>query len=422
MLRLSKILIFSLLFFQFLVCLYLFNGKNTSLGKAKSAKILVPEKLLADDPFDQPFLSRASNSTIRFETQKYSTHFCVAYNVTKASGNFRADGLEPITLAIHATSHYMTTIEGQCSSRNWNGPISVSLFVDRYSSNTVEYIHEVHRCSSKINQKLSVHIVYRMAPFQTTCDPIYIPRSTRKCQDFGAVERQHERAKIVPPFQIYPINVMRNVARKGALSEIHMMADVEMVFSEGFALNLKRVANKYINGKDKNVLVIRRFEVDMKAKIPKDHQQLFLMIKAFRAFEFHHKYFPAGHTIESLWTWFRMSRNATDVYAWPIEYKSSSWEAQLVLHRKDPYNPEYFPTRIRDQQSLVYNCCRANYRFLIASHVFNVHRGVKTSESNLSSAVLTHQKKLRLRASKRFQSLMNETYPNTYQRCGKFLM
>lgn len=69
----------------------------------------------------------------------------------------------------------------------------------------------------------------------------------------------------------------------------------------------------------------------------------------------------------------------------------------MILHRKDPYNPEYIPTRIRDQQSLVYELCRANYTFHLASHVFNVHRGVKTKETNLSSAVLTHQKRLRTR-------------------------
>uniref|UniRef100_A0A8R1DS14 I-beta-1,3-N-acetylglucosaminyltransferase n=1 Tax=Caenorhabditis japonica TaxID=281687 RepID=A0A8R1DS14_CAEJA len=359
---------------------------------------------------------------IRFETEKYGSHFCVSYNVTKAGGNFRDDGLEPISLVIHATSNYMKEIEGQCSSRNWNGPISVALFVDRYSSEAVEYLHEVHRCSTKVNQKLSLHVVYRMAPFQKVCDPILIKRSSRKCSLFNATIRSRERGRVIPPFQIYPINVMRNVARKGALSYIHMMADVEMIFSEGFATKMKSLANQYMNGKDRKLLVIRRFEVDNKARTPSDHKELFLMIKAFRAFEFHHKYFPVGHTIESLWHWFRMSKNKSEVYAWPIEYKSSSWEAQLILHKEDPYNPEYFPTRIRDQQSLVYELCRANYTFHLASHVFNVHRGVKTSETNLASAVLTHQRRLRLRSYKRFMHYINSTYPDTFGQCGKFVM
>ncbi|CAL2041278.1 unnamed protein product [Caenorhabditis brenneri] len=359
---------------------------------------------------------------IKYDTKKYGSDFCVAYNVTRATGEFREDGLEPISLVLHATSHYMKEIEGQCSSRNWNGPISVSLFVDRTSSEAVEYLHEVHRCSSKVNQKLSLHIVYRMSPFQKVCDPIFVKRSLRKCNTFNATIRSRERSRVIPPFQIYPINVMRNVARKGALSSIHMTADVEMVFSEGFAVKMKALANKYINGKEKKLLVIRRFEVDNKAHVPVDHKELFVMIKAFRAFEFHHKFFAAGHTIESLWQWFRMSKNQTDAYAWQIDYKSSSWEAQLIMHRKDPYNPEYFPTRIRDQQSLVYELCRANYTFHLASHVFNVHRGVKTQETNLSSAVLTHQKRLRTRSYKRFMHYINSTYPDTFDQCGKFVM
>ncbi|KAF1758550.1 hypothetical protein GCK72_015009 [Caenorhabditis remanei] len=359
---------------------------------------------------------------IKYETKKYGSDFCVAYNVTRATGDFRDDGLEPISLVLHATSHYMREIEGQCSSRNWNGPISVSLFVDRTSSEAVDYLHEVHRCSTKVNQKLSLHIVYRMSPFQKVCDPIIVKRSLRKCSTFNATIRSRERGRVIPPFQIYPINVMRNVARKGALSYIHMTADVEMVFSEGFAVKMKALANKYITEKDKKLLVIRRFEVDNKAHVPVDHKELFVMIKAFRAFEFHHKYFPAGHTIESLWQWFRMSKNQTEAYAWQIDYKSSSWEAQLILHRKDPYNPEYIPTRIRDQQSLVYELCRANYTFHLASHVFNVHRGVKTQETNLSSAVLTHQKRLRTRSYKRFMHYINSTYPDTFDQCGKFVM
>ncbi|EFO89123.1 hypothetical protein CRE_21075 [Caenorhabditis remanei] len=351
---------------------------------------------------------------IKYETKKYGSDFCVAYNVTRASGDFRDDGLEPISLVLHATSHYMREIEGQRFSVPLvtgmvQSPFPFSLIVLQVKQSIIfmkcidvprKLIRRYPHLNVKVGMRsfqLSLHIVYRMSPFQKVCDPIIVKRSLRKCSTFNATIRSRERGRVIPPFQIYPINVMRNVARKGALSYIHMTADVEMVFSEGFAVKMKALANKYITEKDKKLLVIRRFEVDNKAHVPVDHKELFVMIKAFRAFEFHHKYFPAGHTIESLWQWFRMSKNQTEAYAWQIDYKSSSWEAQLILHRKDPYNPEYIPTRIRDQQSLVYELCRANYTFHLASHVFNVHRGVKTQETNLSSAVLTHQKRLRTR-------------------------
>lgn len=65
--------------------------------------------------FDQKSSGKEEGEYIRFEAQKYSLDFCVAYNVTQASGNFRDDGLEPISLVIHATSHYMRDIEGQVS-------------------------------------------------------------------------------------------------------------------------------------------------------------------------------------------------------------------------------------------------------------------------------------------------------------------
>ncbi|CAB3409231.1 unnamed protein product [Caenorhabditis bovis] len=374
------------------VCLFHFRWK-IFLHNSSVRQQLSPTKSVQNSTS----LRDNDESTIRFKTIEHGSEFCVAFNVTQASSTFREDGLEPISLIMHATSHFMRDIETQCSTRNWNGPISVSLFIDQYSVDAVDYIHEVHRCSAKINSKLNVHVVYRKSPYQLECNPVTIKRSFRKCATFNATIRSRERSRIIPPFGIYPINVMRNVARIGAPSDIQMLADIEMVFSEGFALKMKKLANQYIDGKQKNLLVIR-------------------------AFEFHHKYFPAGHTIESLWQWFRMSKNTTEPYAWEIDYKSSSWEAQFILHRNDPHNAEFMPTRIRDQQALVYELCRAGYKFLLVSHVFNVHKGVKTKETNLSSAVLTHQRRLRARAFRKFSTIMNATYPDTYKYCGKFIM
>ncbi|CAD6195669.1 unnamed protein product [Caenorhabditis auriculariae] len=358
------------------------------------------------------------NSTVAVQTERISYEFCVAYNVTKAHGRFRDDGLEPISLAIHTTSHYVYDVEEQCSTRSWNGPVSVALFVDRFSSNAVDYLYDLHRCAPKMN----LHVVYRLSAFQKKCEPIFVNVSNMPCSNFTREFRGKTVGKIINSFGIYPINVMRNVARRGAMSNIHVIADVEMKFSLGFALNMKKLANVYINGQEKNVIVIRRFEVDSSKNVPKDHTELFNMIKSREAFEFHHKFFPLGHTIEGLWHWFRVSRNYTDPVAWEIPYKGSSWEAQVIQHRNDPYSADYMPTRIRDQQALIYELCRANYTFLLASQVFNVHRGVKIAETNINTAVVNHQMKIRSRAFQTYKHQIDTKYPETHRRCGLFVM
>ncbi|KIH57895.1 hypothetical protein ANCDUO_11909, partial [Ancylostoma duodenale] len=72
-----------------------------------------------------------------------------------------------------------------------------------------------------------------------------------------------------------------------------------------------------------------------------------------------------------------------------------SWEPQFIMHATDPLSEEGMPTRIRDQQALAYELCRANYTFLLASQLFNVHRGVKRVTTSMDSAVVEHQKRLR---------------------------
>uniref|UniRef100_A0A1I7U2N1 Glycosyltransferase n=1 Tax=Caenorhabditis tropicalis TaxID=1561998 RepID=A0A1I7U2N1_9PELO len=72
---------------------------------------------------------------------------------------------------------------------------------------------------------------------------------------------------------MYPINLMRNVARKGAKSDFHLIVDADMVMSEGFAEKVKMIVNQMIDGKNKNALVVRRFETDDQT-IPKNLNQL----------------------------------------------------------------------------------------------------------------------------------------------------
>lgn len=67
---------------------------------------------------------------------------------------------------------------------------------------------------------------------------------------------------------------MRNIARKGAQTDLQFIMDGDMVPSEGFATKIKRIANEVIDGKNKRVLAIRRFETSDTAEIPRDHLKL----------------------------------------------------------------------------------------------------------------------------------------------------
>lgn len=83
---------------------------------------------------------------------------------------------------------------------------------------------------------------------------------------------------MISPFGVYPINTMRNVARKGAPSHFHLISDVEMIFSyarlvlfdgsfrDGFARLAKKTANENLCEECGNLIVVRRFELEAKVK------------------------------------------------------------------------------------------------------------------------------------------------------------
>ncbi|RCN50241.1 hypothetical protein ANCCAN_03658 [Ancylostoma caninum] len=142
--------------------------------------------------------------------------------------SFREDQLEPISLATHSTSLYLNLLEEQVQS--WDGPISLALFIDRASAGAVQYLIDLHRCDRAYTDKLSLHVVYKLSAFQERCQPLPMVTQAKPCRNLTQKYRKSFLQYLVPPFGIYPINVMRNVARRGAPSSIHLISDIEMIF------------------------------------------------------------------------------------------------------------------------------------------------------------------------------------------------
>ncbi|PIC29757.1 hypothetical protein B9Z55_021245 [Caenorhabditis nigoni] len=346
--------------------------------------------------FKNGFHLKRGQKETEMPTIMHNDEFCILYNFLDATDTFREDGLEPVTLAIHGTSEMMKMIEAKPS--NWDGPISLGLFLDFHSTNALEYISILHRCDAEFQRKVTVHFAFRISPFQDKCPVINIGQTENiECEVF-LKNRDKYRNSVTGSFQLYPSNLMRNIARRGAKSDIHFIADVDMIMSENFATKIKPIANEMIDGKNKKLLVVR---VD----------------------EFHRKFFFAGHQIKNLSDWFKISDASDTISAWEIPYSSSSWEIQPILHRNDLYNADYFPARMRVMQSLIYSSCRAGYTFHLLSHVFDVHEGVKLDDTAYSKSVIAHSKKYgRQIAYDRYVKEMNEKYPDTISRCGTFVM
>lgn len=101
----------------------------------------------------------------------------------------------------------------------------------------------------------TVHFAFRISPSQTECPVIYTS-GYKDCVTFFQ-KNTELLEEMEDPFQIYPINLMRNIARRGAKSDLHLIVDTDMVMSTNFAKMVKPVANRMIDGMNKQVLVVR---------------------------------------------------------------------------------------------------------------------------------------------------------------------
>uniref|UniRef100_A0AC34G5F0 Uncharacterized protein n=1 Tax=Panagrolaimus sp. ES5 TaxID=591445 RepID=A0AC34G5F0_9BILA len=222
--------------------------------------------------------------------------------------------------------------------------MSVSLIIDENGFTSLAAYKLLYSCEPLMNQFVTTHIVW-IETLKSPCDSTFI---TSK---INVLISKH--ILNIP----YPPNTLRNIARFGALTKIHLIADIENHFSKNANYLLNSIANKVTK---QNVIAIRRFEYDENEREPETPQILKDMLKTRKAFEFHHFLASKSHAIENLDAWLNYSVNLTNhVTIVPIKYMGSTWEPQLMVHTLHPYHFEGVPIRFADQQMLPYELCRA---------------------------------------------------------------
>uniref|UniRef100_A0A1I7UU61 Glyco_trans_2-like domain-containing protein n=1 Tax=Caenorhabditis tropicalis TaxID=1561998 RepID=A0A1I7UU61_9PELO len=268
---------------------------------------------------NQFFDARPENSDNLITMEMLENEYCIGYNFLKATKSFREpDGLEPVTLATHATSDMINELEN--IPEMWDGPISIALFLDVQSQNALIYLSAVHRCVPGFREK--VGITSHCLPNDT------IPKIMPSIAN-NAFKR---------------LLLMRNVARKGAMTDLHFIMDADMIVSEGMAQRVKKIANEMIDGDRKTVLLVRRFENDH-VDIPRNVGDLEEALREERTFEFHHAFYSVAHKIENLDSWIQYSTTSSEITTWPIQYPTLALTVvalHVILHtvRHGTPNPD----------------------------------------------------------------------------------
>uniref|UniRef100_A0A914PEH3 Glycosyltransferase family 92 protein n=1 Tax=Panagrolaimus davidi TaxID=227884 RepID=A0A914PEH3_9BILA len=371
----------------FAACLLLFIGLTDRTNDGGSPNVLsfdvdIPSLLHNNKKKSiSPKTEEDAPKVITWNRNNSTDKFCVWFNFTKAT---KESDFRSISLCTHGSIGYSKFVFDH--AQNWDDRISVALLVDSAGFNALKTYLKLHKCMENTTEKVSTHLVWK--PENETCSTFFIldaleePLNATDFIDNCNVD-DHIDAGLFnhTTADLYYPNTLRNVAREGAGTELHLIADIENHFSFN-ASEILLEATKDVDKKSKIAVVVRRFEYNTSFDEPRTVKELYDLCRMHEAYQFHRFFYAIGHSVPGLPHWFRYSLNgSTTPTLFRINYRSSIWEPQLIVHASAPHHFEGFSMK-RDQCALPYELCRAGYSFTVASHAFSFHKGIKINSSS----------------------------------------
>lgn len=243
------------------------------------------------------------------------SRYRVIYNVVKSTAFGKSHFLDHVTYATHATPEFLYHIIE--IARYWDGPISLAVFVPDYDLDIVmKLLDHLCRCYEGMS-KVSVHLFYPMHdnPRFISEDPelinpvTEIPKSNNETKEKNQTTSKISQVQLLLELQrikreksidlkfsdcsnpdmsglrtfrskhdlVYPVNVARNVARNASATQYIMVADVELIPSDGLASKFTKMVKKHrITGhygvipKWRLAFVVPVFEVEAGEDIPRN--------------------------------------------------------------------------------------------------------------------------------------------------------
>lgn len=183
-------------------------------------------------------------------------------------------------------------------SRHWHGPISVALYA---AGNDELYLMQLYltylrNCFASVREQATFHLAIPQArppaivrhhlksdSGNFICDE---PEATlKRLLKYRTVETAKWRIK-----NAYPQNHLRNLARKGSQTTHVFLTDIDIIPSINFTQHLDAFLRKAACTK-LCAYVIPTYEIDGRAKFPKDKLDLIRLSRKGLARPFHHKVF-----------------------------------------------------------------------------------------------------------------------------------
>ncbi|CEF70293.1 N-acetyllactosaminide beta-1,3-N-acetylglucosaminyltransferase [Strongyloides ratti] len=369
------------------------------------------------------------------ESITYNNQYCVSFYYWKDSMKL-SEGSSRITLVLHATTKYLHYLADQLTM--WDGPISVAFFMP--TPEISECILHKHKYCAMYNttdilyfqlfslfqhlydiKKISLHFFFEKKDHKN-CPHIILKGIKKPSGNIlkkykTMLSRVSEYKKF---FNIYPINVARNIARLGKKTILFLSGDIENYPSLNYEKKVSKLAvqESLLKNNRKLVLVHRRFEINDSFTIPRTKDKLKELYDNNQAFVFHAKLIKKAHKIAKLDEWFDGNENMLKTrIGWIVGELNPYWEPQFVGNDQVPFHDERFPYRKRSNTHLVHVMCFQGFDFAIMDDVFTVHKGIKKALTKEEKAARKLNQKAYKKMVKEFNYILSTTYPNMTDKC-----
>lgn len=290
-----------------------------------------------------------------------------------------------VTLTTQATHDFLGHTPTLC--RRWQGPVSVSLYASGTDYDTaINKVLFLRACSDPcVRANVTWHIVYHREHTPKTISVKtsreLLAQAKPNCSD-DIMEHQFPNYR-AEQRMTYPINVLRNAARRAAKTRYIMASDIELYPSGNIIPRFLSMVRRRKNSTTPQVYVLPIFEVKASLRAPLTKKVLVEMMRNKSAVFFHKWVCEECQKFPRRDEWLKNlpEENALDVFTTTKRDKSRrSWEPIYIGTNAEPFYAEELTWEgKRDKMAQSYQLCLMGYDFNILDNAFLVHApGIKT--------------------------------------------
>ncbi|XP_059608205.1 beta-1,4-glucuronyltransferase 1 [Phlebotomus argentipes] len=275
-------------------------------------------------------------------------------------------------------------------AHHWTGPISVAIFAagDDELHLLQVYLSFLRKCYPGIRERVSFHLAYPRdkAPSHVKqATPIDLMALDCAKPEATLVEliqmRSHDTTKWRSK-NVYPQNHLRNVARKTCQSDNVFLTDIDIIPS----INMTEYLDKFLRHtkcpNNQCAYVIPTYELDNRARFPRDKPDLIRLARKGLARPFHHKVFIYNQYATNFTRWQADLNNLEETH---VSYNVTNfeflYEPFYVAPDQVPPHDERFLGYGFTRNTQVYEMFVAGYQFQVLTPIFTCHWGLQNKKS-----------------------------------------